>query len=51
MTEWIDQLKEKIIHLEVSNSYIYNIFNYNNIRKKIARKTNKSRRTSPRTII
>lgn len=26
MTEWIDQLKEKIIHLEVSISYIYNIF-------------------------
>ena len=51
MTEWIDQLKEKIIHLEVSTSYIYNIFNYNNIRRKIARKTNKSRRTSPRTII
>jgi hypothetical protein len=51
MTEWIDQLKEKIIHLEVSTSYIYNIFNSNNIRRKIARKTNKSRRTSPRTII
>ena len=24
MTEWIDQLKEKIIHLEVSTAYIYN---------------------------
>ena len=51
MTEWIDQLKEKIIHLEVSTSYIYKSFNYNNIRRKIARKTNKSRRTSPRIII
>lgn len=27
MTEWIDQLKEKIIHLEVSTAYIYKICN------------------------
>ena len=28
MTEWIDQLKEKIIHLEVSTAYINNGCNF-----------------------
>ena len=28
MTEWIDQLKEKIIHLEVSTAYINNDCHY-----------------------
>ena len=42
MTEWIDQLKEKIIHLEVSTSYIYNTFsNYDLGGKSPEKRTNR----------